>query len=87
MLNRQVRNATPGIEPVRSQDGLRRAHRDTGIASSAVGRQRLTVGQRQVDINLAQKKHGAGFTVEQQRVFAAPALTAAFGQLDLQHRS
>ena len=44
--------------------------------------------QRQIDVDkqFAQEKHRPGFAVQHQTVFAAPALTAAGGQLGFQHR-
>ena len=81
----EVRNTAPRVQPVRRHDGLRRADRDAGAAAAAMPGHGLRGGQRQVDINLAQKKHGAGFAAEQQRVLAAPAQAAAGGQFGLEH--
>ena len=86
VLYGQVRDAAPGVKPVRRHDGLSRANVDAGAATAAMGRHGLAGRQCQVHINLAQEKHGAGLAVEQQGVFAAPALAAARCQLGLQHR-
>ena len=86
VLDRQVRNAAPRVKPVRRDDGLRGAHVDAGAATAAVRRDGIAGGEGQVDVNLTQKKHGTGFTVEQQRVLAAPALPAARGQFGFEHR-
>ena len=58
MLNRQVGNAAPGIEPVRGHNGLRRAGSNAGGALSAVSgpRRRLCQGKRHIGKNLAQKE-------------------------------
>ena len=86
MLDGEVRDAAPCIQPVRRNDGLRRADVDAGGATAAMRRDRLARRQGQVDINFAEEKHRSGFTVQQQRVLAAPALPASGGQLGLQHR-
>ena len=86
MLDRQVRNAAPRVKPVRRDDGLRGAHGNAGAATATVRRHRIAGGQRQIDVDFAQKKHGTGFTVEQQRVLAAPALPASSGQFGFKHR-
>ena len=86
VLYRQVRDAAPGVKPVRRHDGLGRANVNAGAATAAMGRHGLAGRQCQVHINLAQEKHGAGLAVEQQGVFAAPTLAAARCQLGLQHR-
>ena len=86
VLDRQVGNAAARIEPVRRDDGLGRADVDAGAALAAVAGFRLGQRQRQIDIDFAEEEHGAGLAVQRQRVLAAPALAAAAGQLDLEHR-
>jgi tRNA threonylcarbamoyladenosine biosynthesis protein TsaE len=86
VLDRQVGNAAPRVEPVRRDDGLRGAHGYAGGATAAVRRDGLAGGQSQVHVDFAQKKHRARFAVEQQRVLAAPALSAACSQLSFKHR-
>ena len=86
VFDRQVGNTAPRVQPVRCDDGLRGAHGDAGTAAAAVTGGGLCGRQGQVDIDLAEEKHGPGVTAEQQRVFAAPALARAGGQFGLQHR-
>ena len=86
MLDRQVRNAAPRVKPVRRDDGLRGAHGYAGAATATVRRHRIAGGQRQVNINFAQKEHRPGFAVQQKRVLAAPALPASGGQFSFKHR-
>ena len=85
VLDRQVRNAAPRVQPVRRDDGLRGADVDAGAAAAAVRRDGLAGGQGKVNIDFAKKKHGPGFAVQQQGVLAAPALPAAGGQLGFKH--
>jgi hypothetical protein len=55
-------------------------------AGAAVRGFRRGLGQRQVDVDLAQEEHRAGVAAQHQRVLAAPALAAARRQFGLQHR-
>ena len=89
MLDREVGNTPPRIQPIWCNDGLRRAGRDAGRALPAVTvvRERRRHRQRQVGKNFSQKKGRTRFAIQQQGVFAAPTLRAAASQFGLQHRS
>ena len=87
MLDGEVGDAATRIQPVRRDDGPRRADVDAGGATAAMRRDRLARLQGQVDINFAEKEHRPGFAVKQQCVLAAPALPASSGQFCLQHWS
>jgi tRNA threonylcarbamoyladenosine biosynthesis protein TsaE len=86
VLDCQVGNAAPRVQPVRRNDGLRGAHGYAGAAAAAVRRDGLAGRQGHVNIDFAQKKHRAGFAVQQQGVLAAPALPASGGQFGFKHR-
>lgn len=86
MLDREVGNTAPRIEPIGRHNGLGGAHIQAGAACAAVGRDRLGRWQGHVHEDLAQKEHGAGIPIEQQRVLAAPAQSTARGQFHLQDR-
>jgi hypothetical protein len=86
VLDRQIRDAAPRIEPLRPDDRLRRADLDARGAVAAMRGRRLGQRQREIDVDLAEKEHRAGRAVENQRVLAAPADPAARGELDLEHR-
>ncbi|MDT4852973.1 hypothetical protein FQZ97_872270 [compost metagenome] len=83
----EVRDAAARVQPVRPQDGLGRTHLDAGAAAATVRAHGLAGRQGDVQIDLAQEKHGSRFAAEHQRVFATPALAAAAGQLGFEHRS
>ena len=87
VLNRQVRDAAPRIQPVWRDDGSRGTSIHAGRAVAAVVAIGfwLRHGQRQIGKDFAQKEHGASLAVEQQGVLAAPALCAAAGQLSFEH--
>ena len=86
VLDRQVADAAPRIEPVGRDDGLRGAHVDARRAAAAMRVEPLGERQRQVEVDLAQKEHRTRLAVQRERVLAAPAQTAARGQLHLEHR-
>ena len=86
VLDRQVADAAPGIELVGRHDGLRGAHIDARRAAAAMPIDGGCHWQRQVHIDLAQKKHRPRLAVQRQRVLATPADAAARGQLHLEHR-
>ena len=86
VLDGEVGNAAPRIEPLRRDDGLRRAHVDACAAAAAMRRHGFARRQRHVDVDLAQEEHRARVAVEHERVLAAPALPAARGQLGFEHR-
>ena len=86
VLDRQVGDAAPRVEPVGRDDGLRRADVDAGAAAAAMRAGRRRGRQRQVDEDLAQEEHRAALALQRQRVLAAPADAAARGQLHLEHR-
>jgi len=86
VLDGQVRDAAPRVQPVGCDDGARRAHLDARAAAAAVRGRGLGGRQCQVDEDLAEEEHRAGVALQRQRVLAAPAGAAARGQLHLEHR-
>src|SRR5690606_10827877 len=72
-LDGQVGDAAPRVELARSQDRLRRAQVDAGLAAAAVLAGGRIDGQRQVDQDLADEEGRAGRARQQQRMLAAPA--------------
>ena len=86
MLDGEVGDATPRIQPVRRHDGTGRAGIDTGRALAAVRRLRLRQRQRKIHVDLAEKEGRPCLAAQHQRVLATPALPAAAGQFGLQYR-
>ena len=61
VLDRQVGDAAPRVEPVRRDDRLRRADVDAGACSCrSAARPASVERQRQVDVDLAEEEHRAG---------------------------
>src|SRR5690348_2282340 len=85
VLDRQVRDAAPRVELVRTGDRPRRACVDAARARAATLLRGLVAGQRQVGVDLAQEEPRAG-AIEEERVLAAPAEAALARELDLHHR-
>ena len=86
LLDGQVRDAAPRVQPVRRHDGSGGAGLDAGRAFAAMGGCRGRQRQRQIGEDLAQKKHRPCIAVQQQGVLAAPADATALGQFNLQNR-
>ena len=86
MLDGEIGNAAARLELVRTADRLSRAHVDAALARSATIRLLLVGREGEITINLAEKKPGPGFAIQQQRVLAAPADARLCGELDLEHR-
>lgn len=59
-FNRQIGDATPGIDHIGFDDGLGGADIDAGLAGAAMVAGRLIHRQGQIGIQLAEKKPGAG---------------------------
>ena len=85
MLDCEIGNTAARVDLPLADDGLRRTHVHARRATAAMPRCGRCGLQGQIDIDLAEKKHRARIPVEHQRVFAAPALAAAAGQLALEH--
>ena len=86
VLDGEVGNTASRIELIGGNDGLRRAHGDAFCATAAVFALCHIDRQRQIGKNFAQKKHRAGMTRQQQRMFAPPAQTSLARDLHLHHR-
>lgn len=85
MFDGQVRNTPPSIQTLGRDNGLGGADVHAGLAAATVPTHRLGGRQCEIDIDLPQKEHRTSFTREHQRMFAAPALAAAGGELSLQY--
>ena len=87
MLDCQIRNAPPGIEPVRRGKRRRRASIEAAAARPAmVGRGAIGF-QIEAQIDLAEKQPGAEITRHQVGVLALPAEPGLLGERLLHHRS
>src|SRR5579875_267368 len=73
VLDGQIRDASPRIEPVRRDDGARRAGRDARLARAAVGARRGIGRQRQVRQDLSEKEPRARIARKEVGVLADPA--------------
>jgi len=82
----EIGNAAPRVERVGGDNGLRRADVDTGLAGSAVAGCGRVHRQRQIGVDLAEKKPRSVLAVQEQGVFAAPAEAGLAGECHFQHR-
>src|SRR4051812_43516831 len=85
VLDREVGDAAARIELVGTDDRLGRTDVDAAVAGAAMLFGRGIDGQRQIGVDLAKEKPGAG-ALERERVLAAPGDAGAYGELDLHHR-
>lgn len=72
-LDGEITDTAPRVELIGCDDGARRANINTGTATAAVRAHRRIHRQGEVGEQLAEKKEGAGLTVDDQGVFADPA--------------
>ena len=92
MLDCQIGNAAPGIEPVRRNDCAGRAGCQASRAAPAMIGGRRIDRQWKVDEYLANEKAGTGrrrrtgVTCNQQGMLAAPAEARALGEFCFKHR-
>src|SRR5215469_11519610 len=73
MLDGEIGDAAPRIEPIRSHDRARGAGGDAGLTGAAVGARRRIHRQREIGEELAEKEIRAGIAGDEIRVLADPA--------------
>src|SRR5690606_22154205 len=86
VLDGQVGDATPRIQPVGRGDRPGRTGGDAAAAGAAMRAGRRIHRQRQVQVNLAEEEPGAAVLVDQAGVLADPAQPGVAPQCALQHR-
>ena len=79
MLDGQIGDTAPGVDPVGCHDSLRRTDIDAGAAASAMILHRRVGFQCQIGIYLTEKKPGTVVPMQDIAVFALPA-DAGFGR-------
>ena len=83
----QIRDAAPGVQLLRPDDGACGADGHAGLAVSAQVRfGGAGAGQLQIGVDFAEKEPAARLRVDQQRVLAHPAQPGLLRQGLLQHR-
>ena len=86
VLDREIRDAAPGIELVRRRERVGRAHLQAGAAAAAMIGLRRIGRQREVGEDLAEEQPGAEAARYQVGVLALPADPGLLGQRLLQDR-